>query len=101
MDNIDTPIKPKKINKTENMKEYKKQWKIDNKEKQSIYMRDYMREYYRNNKEKCIEQYEKRKSNKIDCSCGCVVFKSYLEKHLLTKKHKNKNIYLEEIKKLI
>ena len=59
----------------EKEKEYKKEYRENNKEK--------AKEYYENNKEKILE----KNKEKFTCSCGVILTKNSLARHLKTKKH--------------
>ena len=60
--------------------EIDKNYKIENKEIQSLRRK----KYYRDNTEKCKE----RKKQKINCECGCVVVIGTIARHRKLKKHK-------------
>ena len=75
---------------TEEIKEYKRKWYEDNREK----FIEKQRKNYENNKEKInIKKRELYKNNKekinekITCDCGCIVSKSNLSRHKKSKKH--------------
>jgi hypothetical protein len=73
MDNNET--QNKKIKKTEDMKEYRRLYRQENKDK--------IKEYYKNWLEK-----NNGNNNHIKCECGVETVKSSISKHRQTKKHK-------------
>lgn len=93
----------------EEKRQYKKQYKIDNKEKIKQQRKQYridnkesIKQYYIDNKEKLkqyrIDNKEKLnhyKSEKFDCVCGGKYTRSHKSKHLKSKKHLD---FLESIK---
>ncbi len=86
-----------KIDNKEQIKEYNKQYKIDNKEqiKEQIkeYKKEYNKQYYTDNKE-YIKQYQ---SKHFICGCGSKITIGAKSNHLKTKKHTeylNNNIEL-------
>ena len=74
----------------EKAKEKAKEYRENNKE----IIKEYRKEYYKNNKEKILEYYENNKEKileknkeKFTCSCGVILTKNSLSRHLKTKKH--------------
>jgi hypothetical protein len=67
------------LSKYKDIKEYREQYYIDNKD----CINEYSRGYYENN----MEKEKKRKNEKIQCGCGCSVTYSNLAKHKKTNKH--------------
>ena len=80
----------KKVNKTEDMKEYQRIYRLANKENMAEYMREYMKEYYQKNKNKIGKANADRKLKTLTCDCGCIVARYNLEKHKRSKKHNKK-----------
>ena len=59
--------------------DYKKQYRIENKDKNI----EYQKHYKFQNKDKLLEQ----RKQKITCECGCVVSRSHLTRHKTSNKH--------------
>ena len=72
----------------ENRKESRQEYYVKHKGK----IADQSKEWYKNNKENRKEKYENNKENileKITCECGCVICKSFLNRHMKTQKHQD------------
>ena len=84
---MDMPLVP--IKKTEDMKEYMRQYRIKNKEKLKEYSCDYMSDYYATNKDRFYENNIKFRQKTQLCDCGCEIKSYYLPSHKKTQKHIN------------
>ena len=77
------------IKKTEDMKEYMRQYRIKNKDKLKEYSCDYMSDYYASNKDRFYENNIKFRQKTQLCECGCEIKSYYLPTHKKTQKHIN------------
>lgn len=68
------------LSKYKDIKEYREQYYIDNKD----CINEYSKEYY----EAHMEKEKERKNEKIQCDCGCNITYSNMSKHKKTNKHK-------------
>jgi len=101
----------------EYMKEYRKNWEEENKEQRKEYkkyhyaknkveIKERKKKHYEENKVEIIEkqkEYNRKKnekiSEKVECECGSVVRKDYLQRHKRTQKHQKNLQKLSESKK--
>jgi len=71
---------------TDEIAEYVKQYRLEHKDELKQYYenhKDEIKQYYENNKVLIVEYLKQ----KITCECGCVVRRSCLSGHKLSKKH--------------
>ena len=64
--------------------EYHKQYHINNRESISEYQKQYQKQYKINNRDKLLQ----KAKQKITCDCGCIIKKANIAKHKKTNKHK-------------
>ena len=86
MDIIENTLEQPKIKKTENMKEYMKNYKKEWNEKNKDHIKTYLKKYYE----------EHSPNIKVQCDCGMMISKSCLSRHKKKNSHK---ILLENIEK--
>ena len=90
-------------------KEYRKQYREDNKDKldeknkkyreeNPEYFKEYNKEYRKNNPE-YFKYYDEKKKDKIKCECGKVITRGSISRHCKTTKHKDylNNINIEHV----
>ena len=75
--------------KTEDMKQYMKDYRIKNRDKLKEYSCDYMSDYYASNKERFYENNIKFRQKTQICECGCEIKTYNINNHKKTKKHIN------------